>query len=398
MKILNSLRNKDSFRLARRAFKYFCSQRGIYGAKFGFLGGFAVTLLIAAMCHYLPEHASASQIVAAVIKRYSEFPWESKVLFFPTGEKGRGNREERDAMYVCSIHRPLYNVTKNASQSTLRAIVLELKKASANMSTSFAAISGNGLNDFMQLHPKFVKIHCLFWGVSPSEGRKWISWIESRLVMLLVSLSKSCPQLETRLWPSRFGDIGSEDIHGIYLIGVSGDVINENALVTVLTEAEKSMRLNGEDATDRWVTVTLCTGREVASEALQVDTRVWEGEEEIINEEEIEEEEQELQGPQPYVPLLEQSTKGKGGKLRTSQDIFNRLFWDPAYSTENYAIGYEDRFKGIMEISLTSWRKEFTEEDFIPFHRVVYFREKGKEGKIVWDRRTRLDLIFGSGS
>jgi uncharacterized protein (UPF0248 family) len=48
-------------------------------------------------------------------------------------------------------------------------------------------------------------------------------------------------------------------------------------------------------------------------------------------------------------------------------------------------------------MNLTSWKKELSDEEFIPMHRVVYFREKGVEGNIVWDRRTRVDLIFGSG-
>jgi len=397
MKILSSVRNKDTFRLARRAFKYFCSQRGIYGSKFGFLGGFAVTLLIAGVCCYLPADSSASQIVAAAIKRYAEFPWERAILFFPYAEKGRESREERDAMYVSSIHRPLYNVMKNASKSTLHTIISELKLATEKLSTvSFEDVSQDCLNEFFNKHRTFIKVQCSFWGANSADGRKWISWIESRLVQFLVNLAKQFPQLETRLWPARFGDTTSNDVHGTYLIGVSGSGVDEGAFRAVLRDAERSMKLEGQEVVDRWVSIILCRSKEIKSEKLEIDYRTWEGEEQIIVDEEMEDEEEVKAAATTATNQESPAIASKEGKLRPSHDVFNRLFWDSEYSAEDYVVGYEDRFKGIMELPLTSWKKEFTDEEFIPFHRVVYFRQKGDDGKIVWDRRTRLDLIFGS--
>jgi MJ1316 RNA cyclic group end recognition domain len=53
------------------------------------------------------------------------------------------------------------------------------------------------------------------------------------------------------------------------------------------------------------------------------------------------------------------------GKLRTSSDVFNRLMWDPSISKEEYVIGYEDRFLGIKEGSLASWKREVEDESFV---------------------------------
>lgn len=58
----------------------------------------------------------------------------------------------------------------------------------------------------------------------------------------------------------------------------------------------------------------------------------------------------------PHVPA---------GKLRTSSDVFNRLMWDPNISKEEYIIGYEDRFLGIKEGSLASWKREVEDESFV---------------------------------
>lgn len=54
-----------------------------------------------------------------------------------------------------------------------------------------------------------------------------------------------------------------------------------------------------------------------------------------------------------------------------------------------------------MEMDVRAWKggvSDVTDEDFIPQHRILYFRRKGDvEGRKVWDRARRLDRVFGSG-
>ncbi|KAJ5925838.1 hypothetical protein N7454_007348 [Penicillium verhagenii] len=83
-------------------------------------------------------------------------------------------------------------------------------------------------------------------------------------------------------------------------------------------------------------------------------------------------------------------------RLRPASDIINRIIWDSSYSPGNYTIVFLDRFQGELEISFDSWKKESTDEEFIPQHRVLCIRQI--DGKIVWDRRRRIDLIFKSGN
>jgi hypothetical protein len=51
---------------------------------------------------------------------------------------------------------------------------------------------------------------------------------------------------------------------------------------------------------------------------------------------------------------------------------------------------------GTREAALDRWKTEQTDEEFIPQHRILYFRRK--DGVVVWDRDTRRDEIFGSGA
>jgi uncharacterized protein (UPF0248 family) len=77
-------------------------------------------------------------------------------------------------------------------------------------------------------------------------------------------------------------------------------------------------------------------------------------------------------------------------------DVINRINWDSKFSRDDYIIGFVDRFEGQLEVSMNSWKKETTDEEFIPQHRVLYIRHV--DGEIVWDRRRRIDKIFYSGN
>ena len=59
-------------------------------------------------------------------------------------------------------------------------------------------------------------------------------------------------------------------------------------------------------------------------------------------------------------------------------------------------LGYLDRFEGLKEMPVDLWLSETTEEDFVPQHRIQYFK-RVSDGTKVWDREQRIDLVFGSG-
>ena len=67
---------------------------------------------------------------------------------------------------------------------------------------------------------------------------------------------------------------------------------------------------------------------------------------------------------------------------------------------DEYFIGYHDRvLDKIMEIPAQNWIKETTHEAFIPESRIWYFKKRLAGGKeeIMWDRKSKVDKICGSG-
>lgn len=67
-------------------------------------------------------------------------------------------------------------------------------------------------------------------------------------------------------------------------------------------------------------------------------------------------------------------------------------------------MGYLDRFGGVKEIRVAAWLDEVTHEEWVPQHRIRYFKrvvgpgggeEEGEED-VVWHRFERVDRVFGS--
>lgn len=87
-------------------------------------------------------------------------------------------------------------------------------------------------------------------------------------------------------------------------------------------------------------------------------------------------------------------TQGAGKRpdrgLRPVQDIVGRIRFDPLLDVRRFSIGYEERFAGVREAPLA----DFIGEGEIPSHRIWYVKAGAL---VVWDRKERIDLVFGSG-
>ena len=95
-------------------------------------------------------------------------------------------------------------------------------------------------------------------------------------------------------------------------------------------------------------------------------------------------------------------TQDSKPSLRPAKDILSRIRHDPLLKESDFIVGYIDRHvPEMMEIDVSAWKggvTDFTDEEWIPQHRIMYFRKKGDgERRRVWDRATRLDRLFGSG-
>ena len=92
--------------------------------------------------------------------------------------------------------------------------------------------------------------------------------------------------------------------------------------------------------------------------------------------------------------MASMTTKSK--RMRPAQDVLHRIEWNPeVFNSADILIGYLDRHDGVLEIDFLVWEKEQTAEEFIPLHRIRFFKSKSN-GEFLWHREMRIDSIFNS--
>jgi uncharacterized protein (UPF0248 family) len=253
-----------------------------------------------------------------------------------------------------------------------------------------------------------------------------------------LEIDRKVPYLVARVWPTKFVEAAgnsapsregeNDEYRGCFLIGLElmdgeretrskEDIkMAEGALQSVLTQFEDRIRSDDKyfNAKSCLMAASVIRGADLGR--MELDRKDWGsctggGDSETEDEDDEVEEDGEGVGEAGDEKSLARIagtsklrglksklvTKPKGaGKFRPSADVMNRLRWDEKLDSTEYIVGYEDRFAGAMEKTLDSWKSEQTDEEFIPQHRILYFKRKS-DGVVVWERSTRTDLIFGSG-
>ena len=500
--LARSVPDLAAFRVAHRFIKTWARARGIYSARFGYLGGIQISILLARVYKMLAygqfnynshsegkdrdedseaeiSSVSVPDLLSTFFHHYAVFDWKNKMAFDPFFHLMNQQRSTapyarsavREPLAILGYFPPALNTSHAASVHSVRALAEEFKRASAALSAishqendgaaswrtflcgntdskSTTLLTTRGATDFLSSFKTYAKIDVQYWGLSPSRGAQFVGWLESRCVTLLVDLHRRAPGVYARIWPARFVEIdendgrdhhhekqeeegvGAEttamprDYRGFYLIGL--DKLDENAdreklktalggLQTALRRFEEQMRGDEKyfDARTCWIGSSVVNRSELGE--LEVDGREWGeyavGEEESDEEEEEEDEEEHQPDDEEaeFAPKKRQNKKkGRndqqelpvrlepGKKFRTAADVMNRLRWDPELDSGDYVVGYEDRFLGPRERALDAWKTEQTDEEFIPQHRILYFK-RATDGEVVWERKTRKDVVFGSG-
>jgi uncharacterized protein (UPF0248 family)/endonuclease/exonuclease/phosphatase family metal-dependent hydrolase/2'-5' RNA ligase len=437
--IQRTLPSLSTFRLAYRCIKLWAVQRGIYSSKFGYIGGIHITLMLSWICKRLAHDVgsvTAVDVVSTFFHHYAEFDWTNEMVFdaFFHQKKPRYQRSTREPMVVLGFHAPNANVAHTSTIPGTRTLIKELKLADRRLSEngmtwgvflrsselSSAPGASAGVADFLKSHDSYVKVDIQYWGRTLSKGKGLVGWVESRCLNLMVDLNRALPNLDLRIWPGRFtATAPSEsetDYHGCYLIGLS----KNDADTTTLSKDDRALAkqalqksfdkftslLHGDernyDPTVTWIGISLAKPSEVST--LRLDDREWGDYIPDLDEDSEDEDSEDLPESAPLpsrkLPVrtatTNTSTPVSTTKLRPASDVLHRLRWDPNLDPGNFIVGYEDRFLGAKETSLERWKTEQTDDEFIPQHRILYFKRRG-DGEIVWERRTRIDTVFGSG-
>lgn len=200
-----SIPDMTKYRVAHLFIKAWAQSRGLYSAKFGLLGGIHITSLLVPVCKALanePEAASTADILTSFFYHYSKFDWESGVVFDPFYHRDlKYHRTFREPLCLLGWHGPSLNTASSASISTVNALASELTRAAAllsqddmtwgkflglELSGTLSSLIEKGAADFLDSYRTYIKISARYWGSSQQKGRKYLGWLESRFISILV--------------------------------------------------------------------------------------------------------------------------------------------------------------------------------------------------------------------
>ncbi|PVH95385.1 hypothetical protein DM02DRAFT_675522 [Periconia macrospinosa] len=442
---------KASFRLAYHYIKLWAVERGIYSGKFGFLSGTHITLMLSWVCKRLAHDTgsvNAGDLIVSFFHHYAIFDWQNDMVFdaFFHTQKPRYHRSAREPMVILGYHAPHANIAHTATTPGVQILVKEFQRAASRLSTPgmtwstfFEAGSDSapssaltmGAGQFLRAHDNYVKIDIQYWGRTLSKGRGLVGWIESRCINLVVEIHKALPHVSVRIWPARFAEPNANatatEYYGCYLIGLSRNQESEatntiedraqakQALETTLDRFLTQIRGDEKyyDKDSCWIDASIAKQGDVKDMVL--DDREWgdyamDIESDSDDEQEVDDDDAAADDsissvPQklPHRGAVQSSVPVSTSKLRPASDVLNRLRWDTNLDMDDYIVGYEDRFIGAREMPLGKWKTEQTDMEFIPQHRILYFKRKGESGdgggaaEVIWERATRIDKVFGSG-
>ncbi|CAH0055841.1 unnamed protein product [Clonostachys solani] len=438
--IRRSIPDMSQYRAAHLLIKAWAKSRGLYGAKFGLLGGINIAVTLVPVCKALVKKVgsvSVADIVVSYFHHYAQFDWKTQVVFDPFFHKNLTyRRSSTEPLCLLGWHPPVLNTALNASMPTVKTIQAEISRSCELLSSpnitwdkfldSFMGPSSlgelaldPGAADFLETFKVYARLDISYWGSSSRKRNDFVGWLESRCVMLLVEIGRKAPGFTARIWPQRFVDGGAvkasgseetSDYNGCYLLGIERESRDhsEGALQATLAQFEQRIRGDARhfDANTSWMAATLvkCTelGDLQLDKSLFLEDNVGAADDDISSDDEESDEDEEIDDEDGLakLPIRQQPQHGLGlstAKLRTAVDVMNRLRWDPHMDSDDYIVGYEDRFTGTCEKSLEMWKTDQTDEEFIPQHRILYFKRRS-DNELVWERRTRIDKIFGSGA
>lgn len=239
---------------------------------------------------------------------------------------------------------------------------------------------GLPLREFAEDHDYHLKVYFECWPKSELERTKLDDVVIPASLKSVTKFFKATDDegVRTRLWPIPYSDADNE-CRATYIIGVQGlvrSVENTHKLMTMITLLPDE--LTAFDSSTGLVSIGIAMAADLQRFlALDYTNKIV---------------------PSPShdasnMPAITAIPSKPACRFRDAHSAISRLRHDTMHSTKEYEVGYEDRFKTVLQwVPLSMWGGKATEEvDFIPEHRIRRLR-RVRDGLVVWDRGARVDL------
>jgi poly(A) polymerase len=197
--------NYESFLPVVRFVRLWAKRRGIYGNKWGYLGGVNCNILVAFVCQLYPK-ASPSKLLASFFKVMKTWGWPNAVHLVKPFDAGLNLdvwQPVNNAWHVMPIITPAYpgmNSSVSVNAQSLAVMVSELTRGDALCRDILDNKGGTGWDAVVRPSEFFAKYsHYLavdIMAAGESEFRGWKGFMESR-IRKLVEFIAAQPQTRT---------------------------------------------------------------------------------------------------------------------------------------------------------------------------------------------------------
>ena len=411
----------EIFPLSFYAIKSWAKRCGIYSHRFGYLEESQLITMVAKSCQRVPQ-LTTEAIIKDFFAFYSTFRFETDPASYNNGTRWDHRLTYSQRVDAIDDSPAAQEVPRTglANLAVNGAIVKECLISTHELISTGAwewsdLVNGRlpghelGLPKFLEQYRSYIELDVSCWGPSHGKNGRFVNWFDLKVAEFVSSLSS--PSLRLRAWPMRVKNgakASTETFYDVfYLVGVEGTIPPGRIL-----ETDRRLRADRNyDSRTCFFDIGVMSNLPIHD--IVPDDKDWgliadaENPDSSDDEEDTRSEEssallkkkskskskikrEELETPNP-------SPEPKRTSLRPALDILNRIIHDPEMDTEDFSVGYLDRIAGIKEMPVSWWKAEdITAEDFIPQSRIRYFKRKGN-GVVVWDRESRVDLVFGSG-
>lgn len=231
--------NYDNFLTVLRCIRVWAKRRGLYGNKFGYLGGINCNILVAFVCQLFPE-ACPSTLLHRFFRVYSSWNWPSPIQLNHIKPNMPGDEfriwsedyDYNDRMPMITPSYPAMNSAKSVSENSLRVMTKEFMKGNDIM-TKIMAEGGEGWNrlfvptSFFVDYSHYLACHIVCSNeVAEERSREWKGLLQS-LMRFFPDYLQQLPITDIHLFPREFPSNKSENRNSCcYYIGFNMDRAN----------------------------------------------------------------------------------------------------------------------------------------------------------------------------
>ncbi|TPX52898.1 hypothetical protein CcCBS67573_g09785 [Chytriomyces confervae] len=361
----------SAFRLAARVLKVWARVKGMDLVKLGFPPSHALVVLLAGLFKRgdVSGTVTAGGLVAKFFRVWSAHDWDVPVEWDSKARGTSAHREERDRMTVVAPSGSI-NICRNVVTSSRNVWVHELKRGYdlvCEVEAQGSELGEDFLEKLCQEYPILERhssfIHIQTSGISFQQLQKLKATVERQFITLLIHIHQRCPSIAVRPWsqwlvqPENDPETTANFILGLSKGGTSSTSPSEQksalAMLDNLLVNFEAQVMAEEFPVGMWVQA-LRVGK--AGVANLVPAPVYDPTSAPV----------EMPHPEPAAPqrVFERDVAAAAGisskissksKLRSSEDVFNRIVWDNRFDPDTFVIGYMDRFTGIQGIPFTDF-------------------------------------------